>query len=120
MDGTLLGAFFTAVGVLVAAYFNYRSVQASTEARVLRDQLADSKEQLLAVKKELARMYRQVAAYHQLEEIVTQDALKADPKQDPRAIKKTLRDRAVGMGVERPEITRMQAERKLRELEVEI
>lgn len=100
-------------GAAITSYFNHRSIKATTDLSTLKDKYAASR-------KELIRIYRQVAAYHQLEDIVTQDQLAARPNVDPRAIKKEMRDRVEGAGAERPEITRRQAESRIRELETEV
>lgn len=69
------------------------------------------------LKGELRRLYRQVAAYHELETICA-DKLASLTSCSARTMKTELRDSVETTGAERPELTRGQCEKRIRELEI--
>jgi len=69
------------------------------------------------LKGELRRLYRQVASYHDLEARCA-DKLASLSSGSARTMKTELRDSVEATGAERPELTRGQCEKRLRELDV--
>jgi hypothetical protein len=96
-----VAAIASLVAAIVTAYFGYRATRTSKE-------IAD-------LKGELKRAYRQVAAYHELEDIACEE-IAMQRNSSAKTIKTELRDRAVQRNVERPDLTRKQCEKRLSEL----
>jgi hypothetical protein len=97
------------ISALISAYFGYRTAQLSkvdkVHERTLDQQL-----------KELRRCYRQLAAYHELESRACQRiASLSDSNQS--TTQKSLRTEVEQAGLERPAITRTEAQTRLAELE---
>ena len=97
------------ISTLISAYFGYRAVQLS--------KVDKEHEQLLAKQaKELGRCYRQLAAFHELESRACQ-GITATTGENQSTTQKSLRSEVEQAGLERPAITRTEAEKRLAELE---
>jgi hypothetical protein len=106
---SIVAAAAALVSALVSAYFGYRTTQLS--------KIDKEHEQMLERQlKELRRCYRQLAAYHELESRACQRIEHASGSNQNTA-QKSLRTEVEQAGLERPSITRTEAEKRLAELE---
>lgn len=97
------------ISAAVSAFFGYRAAQLSK---------ADKEHERLLEKqaKELRRCYRQVAAFHELESRACK-RIAAATGENATTVQKSLRAEVEQSGLERPAITRTEAEKRLAEIE---
>lgn len=107
---TLIVALATIIGSAITAYFGFRSVKTTAD-------MAKTKEEVVALKKELIIAYRQISSYYQLEQEYI-EGMKTTNSGTERTIKISYRDKVVEKGFERPNVTHNQAEKRIRELEI--
>jgi hypothetical protein len=110
LGSSAISAISALAAAAIAGYFGYKSVKATSDEAKLKEELAK-------LKKELVGVYRQVAAYHQLEqELSSHISQSADSS--VRAIKTEFRNKVRELLGERPELSRNSAESRIRELEI--
>lgn len=106
MDGAIFSSLIAAAATIISGYMLYRAHR-STES------LQASKDAIAKLHGELIVCYHQIAAYHQLEDILVEPLLAG---KDMKAVKGTYRSMVVEKGFERPEMTRTQAKKRIGEL----
>jgi len=110
LGSTLITAITTLAAAAITAWFGFRSVAKS-------DEIAAARDELQALRRELVAAYRQIAAYHSLEDEYVQSLHEVHGGSE-KSIKIAQRDRIEDLGLERPQTTRNQAEKRIRELEL--
>ena len=110
MDFTaVVAGVCSSLASLMTAYFAYRL----SRSKQRNHDLAHERDVYLM---EVKRCYRQIAAYYELERIAC-ERLAQSTETNPTVVQIKLRDAVTGMGIERPAMTRNQAQRRLAELE---
>jgi hypothetical protein len=106
MDGAIFSSLIAAAATIISGYMLY-SAHRSTES------IRESKETIAELQRELLLCYHQIAAYHQLEDILIEPLLAG---KDMKAVKGAYRSMVVEKGFKRPEVTRTQATKRINEL----
>lgn len=107
MDSAVLSNLIAAAATIISGYLVFRAYRSS-------EALAASKETVAEMREELKHCYKQIAAYHQLEDILVEPLL--DGK-DMKIVKGIYRKQVVDKGLDRPFMTRTEATKRLAELE---
>ena len=94
---------------LISAHFQRRTARETNDFVKKRAELDE-------LRRDLHRAYAQVAAYYELESIAA-DELAAFTGKAPKTVKSEMRDEVKSRGLERPEWTRNECERRIRELQ---
>lgn len=110
LGSSAISAIAALAAAAVAGYWGYRSVKTTSDE-------ARAKEEVFKLRKELVGVYRQVAAYHQLEHELSSRISQASGS-SARSIKTEFRNRVSELMGERPELSRVSAESRIRELEI--
>lgn len=106
MDGAIFSSLIAAAATIISGYMLYRAHR-STES------IQASREAIAKLHGELIDCYHQIAAYHQLEDILIEPLLAG---KDMKAVKGSYRSLVVEKGLVRPEMTRTQANKRIKEL----
>ena len=106
MDGAIFSSLIAAAATIISGYMLYRAHR-STES------IQASKEAIAKLQGELIDCYHQIAAYHQLEDILVEPLLAG---KDMKAVKGNYRTMVVEKGFVRPEVTRTQANKRIKDL----
>lgn len=108
MDPQTVISVGTLVAAIASAYFAYLSSKRSKSER----EFERSAKNRTA---ELRRTYRQIASYYELEAQACKQ-IEAATGRNASTVQRELRDAVVGEGLDRPAMTRTEAERRLDEL----
>ena len=117
MDATLIPVISSVVAALAAicaalisAHFQRKTARESAE-------VARKSAEIDNLKRDLRRAYGQVAAYYELETIAA-DELASLTGKASKTVKSEMRDEVKARGLDRPEWTRNECERRTGELEI--
>ena len=105
---SVFAAIASLISAVVAAYFGYQSSKRSRIEREL-ERLVNKRTA------DLRRCYRQIASYYELEAQACKQ-IEAATGRNASTGQRELRDAVVGEGLDRPAMTRTEAERRLDEL----
>ena len=106
---SLISAASAIIAAASAGYWGYRSIKTTSDEAKLKDETA-------RLKRELITCYRQIAAYHQLEQEFS-TYLSGESSVATKTVKTEFRNRVMASLGERPEITRRTSESRIKELE---
>jgi DNA-directed RNA polymerase specialized sigma24 family protein len=105
---SVVTSVIAAIAAIGAAYFGHKTSQFTAEA-------ANKNAEIEELKRELRRAYAQVAAYYEVEALAAAELAEITGK-SAKTVKSDLRDEVRDMGLDRPEWTRNECERRLGEL----
>lgn len=108
---SIVAAVAAICAALISAYFQRKTARETAD-------LAKKKAKIEELERELYRAYGQVAAYHEAETIAA-DELAAHTGKAAKTVKSEIRDEVQDRGLDRPEWTRNECERRRNELGVE-
>lgn len=107
MNSAVLSNLIAAAATVISGYLVFRAYKSSED-------LAAAKEKVANLQKELIFCYKQIAAYHQLEDILIEPYLDGKVM---KVVKGDFRKMVEVKGFDRPHITRTEATKRIGELE---